>query len=70
METSTPATTPPPLSVAVPVIVTVVPSATVAPAAGEVIVEVGAVVSVDARGARSARLIERRAAARPCRRTG
>jgi hypothetical protein len=47
VETSTPATTPPPVSVAVPVIVTALPSASLAPDAGEVIVEVGGVVSVD-----------------------
>ena len=47
VDTSTPATTPPPVSAAVPVIVTFVPSVTFAPAAGDVIVEVGAVVSVD-----------------------
>ena len=45
MDTSTPATTPPPESVAVPLTVTVLPFAIVAPADGEVIVEVGAVVS-------------------------
>ncbi len=48
MDTSTPATTPPPESVAVPLIVTVLPFVNVAPADGEVIVEVGGVVSVDA----------------------
>src|SRR6266566_8853030 len=48
VDTSTPATTPPPASPAVPVIVTVVPSEMLAPAAGDVIVDVGAVVSVDA----------------------
>ena len=42
------ATTPPPESVAVPLIVTVLPFAMVAPADGEVIVEVGGVVSVGA----------------------
>src|SRR5262249_15429863 len=42
------ATTPPPASVAVPVIVTEEPSDKLAPAAGEVIVDVGGVVSVDA----------------------
>ena len=47
METSTPATTPP-VSAAVPLMVILAPSPTVAPPAGEVIVEVGAVVSVDA----------------------
>src|SRR5581483_10215565 len=47
VETSTPATTPPPLSVALPEIVVAVPSGIVAPGAGEAIVEVGAVVSVD-----------------------
>ncbi|TMC02373.1 MAG: hypothetical protein E6J41_30315 [Chloroflexi bacterium] len=48
VDTSTPATTPPPASVAVPVMVTVVPLVSVAPDAGEVMVEVGAVWSVDA----------------------
>jgi hypothetical protein len=47
VETSTPATVPP-LSVAVPEIVTVAPSETAAPPDGLVIVELGAVVSVDA----------------------
>ncbi len=47
VETSTPATTPPPASVAVPVMVTGAPSEKVAPGDGEVIVEVGGVVSVD-----------------------
>src|SRR5262245_39922007 len=46
-ETSTPATVPP-ASVAVPEIVTLVPSAIAVPCAGLVIVEMGAVVSVDA----------------------
>src|SRR5208283_3221207 len=46
-ETSTPATTPPPESVAVPEITTGVPPLTMAPEAGEVILEVGAMVSVD-----------------------
>src|SRR4051812_26472025 len=45
VETSTPATDPPPVSVAVPVSVTFAPSATVA--GGFVIVDVGAVESVD-----------------------
>ena len=45
VETSTPATTPPPESVAVPLIVTVLPFAIVAPEDGEVMAEVGAVVS-------------------------
>ena len=48
VEISTPATTPPPESVAVPVMVTACPSEKVAPGDGEVIVEVGGVVSVDA----------------------
>src|SRR5450755_4697730 len=48
VETSTPATTPPPASAAVPVMVTLLPSAMVAPAAGELIVELGGVVSLDA----------------------
>ena len=39
---------PPPVSAAVPVIVTGVPTWTTVPAAGEVIVDVGAVVSVEA----------------------
>jgi hypothetical protein len=43
VETSTPATTPPPESVAVPEIVTGVPSAKLAPGAGLVIVDAGAV---------------------------
>jgi hypothetical protein len=47
VEISTPATTPPPLSVAVPETVILAPSATALPAAGEVIFEVGGVVSVD-----------------------
>ena len=46
MDTSTPPTAPPPVSDAVPVIVTV--PETVSPLPGEVIVEVGALVSVDA----------------------
>jgi hypothetical protein len=45
VDTSTPATTPPPESVAVPVIVTVLPLANVAPPDGDVIAEVGAAVS-------------------------
>ena len=52
VETSTPATTPPPASVAVPVIVTAAPSWRFAPTAGEVIVELGGAVSVDAVAAR------------------
>ena len=48
VETSTPATTPPPASVAVPLMVTAEPSDKVAPDDGDVIVEVGGVVSVDA----------------------
>ena len=47
-DTSTPATTPPPESVAVPLIVTVLPLLRVAPADGEVIVEVGGAVSAGA----------------------
>ena len=47
VETSTPATTPPPLSVALPVIVVLAPSCRFAPAVGEMIVELGAVVSED-----------------------
>ena len=46
METSTPPTTPP-VSVAVPVIVVELPACTVPPDAGEVMVELGGVVSVD-----------------------
>ena len=46
-ETSTPPTTPPPVSVAVPVMVITLPC-TVEPAAGKVIVEAGAEVSVEA----------------------
>src|SRR5262245_22897677 len=48
-DTSTPATTPP-TSLAVPVTVTFDPTGTVAPAAGEVMVEVGAVWSVEVVG--------------------
>src|SRR4051794_28316508 len=48
VETSTPATTPPPVSVAVPEIVVGVPSAMTAPAEGEEIEDVGAEASVDA----------------------
>src|SRR5215468_2172134 len=44
-DTSTRATVPPPISLAVPVMLTVVPVDTVAPSAGDVIVEVGGVVS-------------------------
>ena len=46
-EYSTPATTPPPVSDAVPVSVTLVPLGCVEPAAGEVMATVGPVVSVD-----------------------
>ena len=53
VDTSTPATTPPPVSLAVPVTVTTVPSGVVDPAVGEVIVDVGGVVSVDADAATS-----------------
>src|SRR2546426_2544358 len=45
-ETSTPPTTPPPLSTALPAMVFENPAATVAPFAGDVIVEVGGVPSV------------------------
>ena len=45
---STPATTPPPASTAVPVKLSVAPEGNVAPFAGEVIVAVGAIASVDA----------------------
>src|ERR1700730_9748017 len=48
VETSTPASTPPPLSAAVPDTVTVAPLPTVAPGAGEVIEDVGAVPSGEA----------------------
>ena len=48
VETSTPATTPPPVSAAVPEMVIFPPSPMLDPPAGEVIVEVGAVVSADA----------------------
>ena len=48
VDTSTPATRPPPASVAVPVMVTGVPTGRVAPAAGEPIAVVGGVVSVEA----------------------
>src|SRR5258707_13479583 len=48
VETSTPATTPPPASLGVPLMVTAEPSERAAPWEGEVIVEVGGVVSVDA----------------------
>ena len=48
VDTSTPATTPPPLSVAVPETVTVLPLAMVELAAGEVILDVGGVLSVAA----------------------
>jgi hypothetical protein len=44
-ETSTRATVPPPVSLAVPVMLTAVPVDTVAPTVGEVIAEVGAVLS-------------------------
>src|SRR5262245_49437346 len=44
-DTSTRATVPPPVSLAVPVMLTTVPLDTVAPAGGNVIVEVGGVVS-------------------------
>src|SRR5919106_1858821 len=47
VETSTPPTTPPPVSLAVPVTVTWLPGATVLFAAGAVIAEVGAVASDD-----------------------
>src|SRR5690348_4656241 len=46
VDTSTPATTPP-VSAAVPLTVILVPSATFVPAAGEVMLDVGAVESVD-----------------------
>src|SRR5690349_7884217 len=52
VDTSTPATTPP-VSLAVPVTVTFPPSPTVVEDDGEVMVEVGAVVSVDAVAATS-----------------
>jgi hypothetical protein len=47
-ETSTPPTTPPPASLAVPLTVTGLPPCRFAPAAGEVMVEVGGVWSVEA----------------------
>src|SRR5215471_2444652 len=53
VETSTPATTPLPVSDADPLTVTAAPSDSVAPEDGDVIVEVGAVVSVDAAAADS-----------------
>src|SRR5205085_1711624 len=46
-DTSIPATWPPPASVAVPLIVIVVPAAIDAPLAGEEITQVGAVLSVE-----------------------
>src|SRR6185312_674812 len=46
-DTSTPPTTPPPTSAAVPLTLMVEPAETEEPAAGEVIVECGAVASVD-----------------------
>ena len=46
-DTSTPATVPPPLSDAVPVMVTRSPLSTVPPAAGEVTIDVGAKTSAD-----------------------
>ncbi len=67
VETSTPATTPPPVSAAVPVTVTDAPLATAAPAAGAVIATVGPAVSVDlvaASGPPSGS-----SAGRPCRRS-
>ena len=48
VETSTPATVPPPASDAVPLMMTTVPAAIEAPAAGLEIVDVGAVVSAEA----------------------
>src|ERR1700730_13182383 len=47
VDTSTPATTPPPASPAVPLMVTAAPSVRLAPEAGELICELGGVVSVD-----------------------
>ena len=44
-DTSTRATVPPPVSLAVPLMLTVVPVDTVAPAVGDVIIDVGADVS-------------------------
>ncbi len=69
VETSTPATTPPPESVAVPLMVTAEPSRQVRVCAGEVIVEVGAVVSADAVAAVSPG-IRVSGCTFPCRRTG
>ena len=48
VDTSTPATTPPPVSDAVPEIVILPPSPTVDPLVGAVMLEAGAVVSVEA----------------------
>src|ERR1700674_1268941 len=47
-ETSTPPTTPPPASVAVPVMVTGIPADTTPPGSGKVIEDVGATVSEEA----------------------
>ena len=47
-ETSTPPTRPPPVSVAVPLIVVASPLSTFAPAPGELIWELGGAVSVEA----------------------
>jgi hypothetical protein len=52
-DASTPATTPPPESVAVPVIVTGFPTGNDEPTIGEVILETGGVVSVDFEARRS-----------------
>src|SRR3954466_16307144 len=54
-DTSTEATTPPPLSAAVPVMVTRLPFSTCPPLAGEVMVEAGAKMSADAPLATSGR---------------
>ena len=59
-ETSTPATTPPPPSAAVPLITTAVPDSSSDPAAGDMIVELGRVVSVEAVAGDQARLRRRR----------
>ena len=48
VDTSTPATTPPPVSAAVPVIVTLLPGTIVALDKGEVMTDVGGVESVEA----------------------
>ena len=49
-DTSTAATMPPPVSTAVPLTTTSVPIGTTVPAGGEVMVDTGAIVSVEVRG--------------------